>query len=503
MASFILETALDFIRGWSFSTFFLASFIFLFLRWMVTRIRNFPPGPIGLPVVGYLPFLKGKQTYLHITDLGKKYGNVFSLRLGSRYVVVLNDFKAVKEALSKDAFLGRPPDIQFRTSEITSVAVSNGIAWKEQRRFSLHALRDLGFGKTKMEDHIKEEVNVILEQLAACKGKPEDLRRLLVPSVSNNISALVFGRRFDYNDPKRQFLDERLREALESFQQFSLYTFFPWLKHIVLKLRPGIYKKFLTSIEKLQEFINDEIKTHEETLDENNIRDFIDAFLLEMKKRQNKNDTSETFNMETLVGTVQALFGAGSGTVLATVHWLLLTMAVYRNVQERVQKEIDNVIGRERPPSWSDHTNLPVTRAALMEVYRWQTVAPLSILRYTLEDTTVQGYNIPEGTYVMTNIWAVHHDKAYWKDRELFCPDRFLNQDGTYVEKPEYYIPFSLGKRNCLGETLAEVEVFLYFTSILQRFTIALPEGVKPNFDATFQLTLEPEHNDFCFFPRQ
>ncbi|XP_076321631.1 cytochrome P450 2J6-like [Tachypleus tridentatus] len=503
MAGFIFETVLYFIRGWNFSTFFLATCIFLFLHWVITRIRNFPPGPVGLPVVGYLPFLKSNQAYLQITDLGKKFGNVFSLRLGSRNVVVLNDFKAVKEALSKDAFLGRPPDIQFRTSEITSVAITNGLPWKEQRRFSLHALRNLGFGKTKMEDHIKEEINVILEQFAACEGKPENIRRLLVPSMSNNISALVFGRRFDYNDPKRLFLDKRLREFEESFQNFSLYTFFPWLKHIVLKLRPGIYKKFLTNVEQLQEFIINEIKTHEETLDENNIRDFIDAFLLEMKKRQNKNDTSDTFNMETLIGTVQALFGAGSGTVRISVHWLLLTIAVYRDIQDRVQKEIDNVIGRERLPSWADHTNLPFTQAVLMEAQRWRPVAPLSIMRYTLEDTTVQEYNVPEGTYVMTNIWAVHHDKAYWKDSDIFCPDRFLNQDGTSVEKPEYYIPFALGKRNCLGETLAQVEVFLYFASILQRFTVALPEGVKPNFDANFQLTMEPKHADFGFFPRQ
>ncbi|XP_022246307.1 cytochrome P450 18a1-like, partial [Limulus polyphemus] len=132
-----------------------AACIFLLFRWILTRFRNFPPGPVGLPIVGYLPFL-GKKAFLDFIELSKKYGNVFSLRLGSQNVVVLCDFLAVKEAMNKDAFLDRPPDIQIQgPSENISVVSVNGNWWKEQRRFSVHILRNLGYGKTKMEDHIK------------------------------------------------------------------------------------------------------------------------------------------------------------------------------------------------------------------------------------------------------------------------------------------------------------------------------------------------------------
>ncbi|XP_022258486.1 vitamin D 25-hydroxylase-like, partial [Limulus polyphemus] len=119
-------------------------------------------------------------------------------------------------------------------------------------------------------------------------------------------------------------------------------------------------------------------------------------------------------------------------------------MAAYPDVQKRVQNEIDSFIGRERLPSWDDHLHLPYTQAVLYEAQRWQTIVPLSLLRYTREDTTVQGYNIPKGTIVMNNIWAVHNDPKYWKNPSEFFPEHFLSQDGTTLVKPEYFIPFTI-----------------------------------------------------------
>ncbi|XP_022236366.1 cytochrome P450 2U1-like, partial [Limulus polyphemus] len=193
---------------------------------------------------------------------------------------------------------------------------------------------------------------------------------------------------------------------------------------------------------------SNEIKCHEESLDQNCIRDYIDSFLIEMKDRQKENNVS-SFTYSMLNGNVQALFGAGSGTVRITIEWCLLTMAAY-----------------------------------------------------TTEDTSVQGYNIPKGTFVLTNIWAVHHDHRYWKNPDTFFPEHFLSQDGTTMKKPEYFIPFSIGKRSCPGETLGLIEVFLYFTSILQRFTVALPDGEKPNFDGTCELTWEAKFHHLRLLPR-
>ncbi|XP_076330635.1 putative inactive cytochrome P450 2G1 [Tachypleus tridentatus] len=119
----------------------------------------------------------------------------------------------------------------------------------------------------------------------------------------------------------------------------------------------------------------------------------------------------------------------------------------------------------------------------------------------TTEDTTDQGYDIPKGTVVMNNILAVHNDPKYWKNPSEFFPEYFLTQEGTKFEKPEYFIPFSIGKRSCPGETLAVVELFLYVTSTLQRFIVTLPDGDKPNFDGVFELTWDAKHHKFRLIP--
>ncbi|XP_013778622.2 cytochrome P450 2C28-like [Limulus polyphemus] len=269
-----------------------AACIFLFIRWFLTRPRNFPPGPFSLPIVGYLPFLS-KKPFLDLTKLSKKYGNVFSFRVGSKNVVVLSDFLAVKEAMNSDVFLDRPPDVQFQgQSDNISLASVNGSWWTEQRRFSVHILRNLGYGKTKMEDHIKDEINIILAHLASLDGTVCDVREVLVPSMSNIISAFVFGRRFDYNDPKRKYLDERLNEFVEYIQWFNMKTFFPWMKPFLSILKSGQFRKFEETTDKLLSFIRKEANNHKKSLDENHVRDYIDSFLIEMRDRQKKNNIS-------------------------------------------------------------------------------------------------------------------------------------------------------------------------------------------------------------------
>lgn len=90
------------------------------------------------------------------------------------------------------------------------------------------------------------------------------------------------------------------------------------------------------------------------------------------------------------------------------------------------------------------------------------------------------GYDVPENTMVMINHWALHHDPNYWKDVHKFDPTRFLNEEGKLSMKPESWLPFSAGRRVCLGESVAKPELHLMFASIMQRFKISLPEGTSP-----------------------
>ncbi|XP_013914382.1 PREDICTED: cytochrome P450 2U1 [Thamnophis sirtalis] len=158
----------------------------------------------------------------------------------------------------------------------------------------------------------------------------------------------------------------------------------------------------------------------------------------------------------------------------------------------KVQEEIELVIGCNRPPTLADKAHMPFTEATIMEVQRMTVVVPLSIPRMASETTELQGYIIPKGSVIIPNLWSVHRDPNKWENPNDFCPARFLDENGQLLKK-ETFIPFGIGKRVCMGEQLAKMELFLMFVSLLQSFTFIYPEDLKkPPMEGRFGLTLAP-----------
>ncbi|CAG2112543.1 unnamed protein product, partial [Medioppia subpectinata] len=437
---------------------------------------NLPSGPIGIPLVGYMPFL-GREPHRDIAKLSDKYGGVFTLQLGVHNVVILNNWEAVKDAFQKDDFLGRPKDSPFTAADnAISIVDDSGQEWRDHRRFALQTLRDLGFGKGSMEDRIADEITHFTKLIDETDGQGFNFHKLLVPSMSNNISHLVFGHRMDFNDPKRIVFDELLDSASTLFSMLGVLSLSPvWFSTMVLKLGA------------------EEINLHQKTMDPNNKRDYMDGFLNEMKKQQK--DPNTTFTLKKLNANSRAFFGAGSETVRTTVEWLVLLAVKHKDIQKRLHEEIDDVIGRDRSPTWADRLDMPYTQAVINEVFRWKTILPLNLMRSHPEDAYILGHFIPKNTRIMANIWAVHYDPKVWDNPDQFNPNRFLTPDGKHLIKTEALIPFSYGKRNCVGETLARVEVFLYFVSLLQRYTISAENEERFTLEDKFGLTLQPKES--------
>ncbi|CAG2172580.1 unnamed protein product [Oppiella nova] len=458
---------------------------------------NLPAGPVGLPVVGYSVFL-GKHPHRDITKLGDKYGSVFTLQLGVNNVVVLNDWEAVRDALNKDAFLGRPFHSPFTAiAETKSLADESGEVWRDQRRSALQILRDLGFGKGSMEDRITDEISYLTKCIDETNGEPMNIHEVLVPSMSNNICHLVFGHRMDFNEPKRQLFDKQLDQAVSRISVIGVLAMSPiWFSKLFFKLGGSFNKKVFNAVISIFE---SEISSHRKSLDTNNKRDYIDGYLAEMEVRQRK-DPNTHFTLKRLDSNARAFFGAGSETVRTTTEWLLLLSVRYSEHQKRVHSEIDSVVGRDRSPCYADRLHMPFTQAFINEVMRYKTTIPVNLMRRTTEDTSVLGHFIPKDTQVLANIWAVHNDPKVWHKPQDFNPNRFLTSDGKQVIKIDAFIPFSYGKRNCVGETLGRVEVFLYFVSLLQKYTISAANDEMLTLEERFGLSLQPKHKPILIF---
>ncbi|XP_023243812.1 cytochrome P450 2F2-like [Centruroides sculpturatus] len=473
-----------------------------FTHRILYKRQNLPPGPLGLPIVGYLPFII-KDAPQKLYKLRVKYGDIISIYLGSRYTVILNDYSSIKEGLNDSNILARPPQMPFDLLNKIKYTKTGfgGKLWLEQRRFILHVLRDLGLGKNKMEEFIKEEISLVLKEFKRFNGEPLLANEILTPSVSNVIGSLVFGRRLEYNSKERKLLDHGLKTLGKFIGKNSFLIFIPWLRPLVRHFSFFNYKEAVTAMNNVTTFVKQEIQEHEMTLDSNNIRDYIDGYLTELKSRNG--DDKSYFDEDMLIQTTQQLFGAGSGTVRESLSWAFLTMAKYPSVQKRVQQEIDNTIGKHRLPDWADHPKLPFTQAVIYELQRWKTIAPLNILRYCVKDTTVKSVKIPKGSIVLANIWAVHNDKNYWKDPEVFRPERFLDETGSKLIRHEFYIPFSYGRMSCPGEGMAKEEIFLYFTTILQNFTIKPPEGKDLDLEGNFGIVYISKPQKLHFVERE
>ncbi|KAI1299635.1 Cytochrome P450 2J3 [Halotydeus destructor] len=485
---------------WYVTLLLIAVTLALLLRgWLHDRSR-WPKGPRGLPLLGYVPYL-GRFSFETFHNLQQQYGPIFTVSLFTKKLIVVNGLEAIKELFSKDELLARPvPTLLQPVGVRESVVDGSGDTWKEQRKSVILHLRDHGFGKSKMEDLIREEISFLTKALEDKSQDLVDIFQILTPSISNNICIFLIGQRFDYDDPKRIMMDKALAVFPEYLRSTGLMFNFPTIAKYVIKYRLFGFGELPDAYREMSEMVKKDMADHRSTLDEDNPRDFIDSFLIEQLKRQKSGQELGNYEDDVLVANAVAFFVAGSETVLTTVVWGLMLMVKHSDVQRKVQAELDSVIGPERAPVWDDRFQLPYTMAVLLEIQRWASIIPMSLPRRVLSPVVVAGVTLPEGALVVPNLWSAHHDSKLWADPHAFNPLNFYDETTKTVINKDLLIPFSHGKRNCLGETLAQVELFLYFATILLKFEVDESPVAPLSLSKNLAITLQPECNPLLRF---
>ncbi|ESO91954.1 hypothetical protein LOTGIDRAFT_162958 [Lottia gigantea] len=456
------------------------------------EISGIPPGPPFLPVFGNALDLRGKnlkKKHKYFSELARQYGDVVRIYNGSQLTIVLNSYDSVNELFvkNKDFVSDRPRDKLWGvklSTDIggTGIIWSNGQTWKSIRRTSLQALRDLGVGKSSLEEKIQEEAEVLINILSGDEGKPLVLIDWLIKATTNIICGLTMGKRFDYDNPHLINILKVIGFSFKGEGFFAPIHVFP-----IMRFLPGVMK-FMDAGKKLRAFISSGFEDHRESMHPDEIRDFIDACLA--------NKDSSISDKVKFKATLD-LFVAGSDTTASTLDWAFLYLLLNPGVMKKCQQEIDDVIGTDRMVSWSDHSRMPYIEATILEVQRLGNTVAISIPHMAVKDIKIGEYLIPKESIIYANMYACHIDPKYWEDPLRFKPERFLDSNGK-ITKPASFIPFSAGPRICPGESLAKMELFMFFTCILQKFNITKYGNEELSTDGNFGISMSTPKYHVC-----
>jgi cytochrome P450 len=198
-------------------------------------------------------------------------------------------------------------------------------------------------------------------------------------------------------------------------------------------------------------------------------RDFNACGVLEQIALGSRKQGDE-FDDRSLRDQLLTLFFAGHETTATSLSWMHYLLSEHPDVRSRMYAEVTSVMGNRRNPTAEDVEKLTYTEQIVNESLRMY--SPIhSISRVALEADTIGGYRIPAGAMIYVSLHAMHRLPRLWKDPDKFDPERFSDEAVAQQERFAF-IPYAAGHRNCIGASLANVELKLILAQIAQRYQL-------------------------------
>lgn len=465
--------------------------VFAWLGWYVLKTylvrRKMPPGPFPLPIIGNL-HQTGIDIPYSLEKICEKYGDVYTVTFPIGDVVIVNSVASMKEALvdRKDDFAGRassslyPLDIILERGDI--VSSDYGPALNFRRKVFKTALHLFGEGTQEAEERVRDAVQELLDEIEATNGKAFSPKYYISTAIVILLWKWLVAKKCSFGDPTIEALLKFNHKTTSLVAQGSLHQLFPFLRHFPLE-----FHRTMEELEKIKEQVfESEAISHRESYTDGVIRDITDSFMFAYEKAKLKDNGKyggTATNIKCLM--IDVILG-GADTTSGFFNWFILYMVLEQDMQKQLQKELDRVVGRDRMPCLQDVPNLHWLQATVCEVMRHSSFLPVAIPHSTIRNTVLQGYEIPKGTVVFLNLFQINKDPNEWDEPLLFKPDRFLDASGKFVGWTTIpgFVPFGLGRRNCVGESLAKMQVFIVTSNLLHQLTFeAAKDEPKPTLE--------------------
>ncbi|KAH6893742.1 cytochrome P450 98A3 [Coprinopsis sp. MPI-PUGE-AT-0042] len=455
-----------------------------------------PPGPRGLPIVGNILQMPSEEPWKVYADWGKQYGDVIYLEaLGQRFLI-LNSLSSINALLASRAanYSDRAwsPIIELAGGRWSFSEKDYGEEWRDHRRaFHQH------FNHTQTQNWrpiVQDEVPSFLRQLLS---SPEDFRENMRLFFGTMIMRIVYGANTPvYNRGLVRDTDAFVSRLVKVLQPGRMWVgIFPWLQHVPAWLPGAGWKRHLQSIAKLRDNVIS--RPWKDTLsmvagnegDDNATTSFATELIASLPS---PTDPRYEYMYGLSRDVAAASYIAGSDTTGSSAQALFLALTMYPKIQRKAQQEIDEVIGREKLPTFEDLENLPYVKAVIKEVTRWHTAVPLAVPHLSREEEEFNRWRIPAKTVVLPNSWAIMHDADLFDDPMGFNPERYL-KDGQVIDDPSILDPeasaFGYGRRICPGRHVFHDSLGLVAASVLMCFNLEAPTD---EFGNLIPLSLKP-----------
>ncbi|PSR88003.1 Geraniol 8-hydroxylase [Actinidia chinensis var. chinensis] len=462
-----------------------------------TRCRKLPPGPTPFPVLGNLLKL-GTQPHQSLAELAKVHGPIMTLKLGHITSVVISSSVVAREALQKQdlAFSNRsiPNAIhahdQYKYS-VVWLPVAN--RWRSLRK----ALNSNIFAGSRLDANQHLRCRKVEELIAyirkSCQdGAAVDIGRAAFRTSLNLLSNTIFS--VDLANPNedsaKEFRDLVWNIMVEAGKP-NLVDYFPELA----KVDPqGIRQRMTSHFGKVLQLFG---RLIDERLELRRLRkaignhDVIDILLNISEENPNEMDRT---HIERLC---LDLFVAGTDTTSNTLEWAMTEVLHNPETMKKAKEELAQVIGKGKAIEESDIARLPYLRAIVKETLRIHPPVPFLIPRKLEVDVEICGYEIPKGTQILVNVWAIGRDPSTWANATSFMPERFLDSEIDFRGQDFELIPFGAGRRICPGLPLAIRMVPVMLGSLINSFDWTLEGGIAPkdmNMEEKFGITIQKAH---------
>ncbi|KAL1196498.1 Cytochrome P450 81Q32 [Cardamine amara subsp. amara] len=430
--------------------------------------KNLPPSPKGIPLIGHLHLLK-EPVHRSLHELSQNLGDVFSLRLGSRGVVVATSASAAKEFFSKEndiifanRAIGTLTEYMYYNNTIISAA-PYGEHWRRLRRFCAVEM----FSAARLRDSSeirKEEVRALLRTIHVATSGGNDsvrleLRPLLDGLTFDIVMSMLAGKRYCAEDGvEAKEVRELIREAFEVGGLTYIGDFFPILRLFDLD---GYVKRAKKLCSKLDKFFQKLVDEHRKDKEHKKTEKTMITHLLSLQESEPDHYTDDIIK-----GLVQVMLLAGTDTTAVTLEWAMANLLNHPEVLMKAKTELNDVVSIEgRLFEESDVGKCTYLNNVISETLRLYPATPLLVPRASSADSKVVGYDIPRGTWLFVNAWAIQRDPKIWNEPEAFKPERF--ETDTHRGK---FLPFGIGRRACPGMGLAQLVLSLALGSMIQCF---------------------------------